>query len=100
MTVVTYDGRIFWMEHADGYLTLTPQTLTLDNVVIHTPPLVLPKTNQLIIGANGRICAVELGDAGRLTTKATQMTVNNPTVEALAWSDRFNRLYVPIEKTP
>jgi hypothetical protein len=98
--VVNYDGRMVEMEHAEGYLTLAPRTLWLDNVVMHSPPLYLPASNQLAVGAVGRIVLVNLDADGHFKAEGMQMTVNNPQVEALAWSARFGRLYVPVEKTP
>jgi hypothetical protein len=97
---VAYDGRIVRLEHAEGYFTLMPQAVLIDNAVIHSVPLVLTKTNQLAVGTAGRICLVDLDTEGRLQGKGVQMTVNNPQIEALAWSERFGRLYVPVEKTP
>ena len=97
---VAYDGRIVRLEHADGYFTLTPQSVFIDNAVIHSLPVVLAKTNQLAVGTAGRICIVDLDTDGRLEGKGVQMTVNNPQIEALAWSERFGRLYVPVEKSP
>lgn len=79
---------------------LAPQTVWLDNIVIQSQPLVLTKVHQLVVGSAGRICLVDLEELGRFQAKSVQMTVNNPTVEALAWSERFGRLYVPVEKTP
>jgi hypothetical protein len=100
LTFVTYDGRILRMELADGYITLAPQTVSLDNTVIHSPPFVLAKTNQVVVGAAGFVGFVDLDEQGRFQAKGQRMTVNNPTVEALAWSERFGKLYVPVEKTP
>lgn len=100
VTPIAYDGRIVRLEHADGYFTLAPQAVLIDNAVIHTPVLVLPRTNQVAVGTAGRICVVDLDTEGRLLPKGVQMTVNNPQIEALAWSERFGRLYVPVEKTP
>jgi hypothetical protein len=100
VTTIAYDGRIVRLEHADGYFTLVPQAVMIDNTVIHTAPLVLTRTNQLAVGTNGRICVIDLDTEGRLQAKGVQMTVNNPQIEALAWSERFGRLYVPVEKTP
>ena len=58
------------------------------------------KTNQLAIGANGRVCLIDLDAEGKFKPSAVQMTVNNPTVECLAWSSKFEKLYVPVEKLP
>lgn len=100
MTVVPYDGRIMRFEHAEGYITLMPQLVIVENLVIHSNPLVLARTNQLAVGGAGIICLVDLDAEGRVQLKGVKMTVNNPQVEALAWSERFGRLYVPVEKTP
>lgn len=100
VTIVTYDSRIIRLEHADGYITLMPHTFSIDNLVIHSPPLYLAKTNQLAIGTVGRVCVVDLDDQGRIQPQGAGMTVNNPAIEALAWSEKFGRLYVPVEKTP
>jgi len=68
--------------------------------VYHSTPILLTKTNQLVVGANGRICLIDLEADGRFKAAAVQMTVNNPTVEGIAWSEKFGRLFVPVEKLP
>ena len=100
IATLIFDGRINRMEHADGQLTLTPQTLSVDPMVYYSTPVVLEKTNQLAIGANGRVCLIDLDAEGKFKPSAVQMTVNNPTVECLAWSPKFGKLYVPVEKMP
>jgi hypothetical protein len=100
MTTVTYDGHLLRFEHADGYLTLAPQTLYVDNAVIHTPPIVIAKRGKLAFGAASRICVIDLNAEGRFTTQGAQMTINNLKPSGVAWSDRFERLYVAVEKTP
>lgn len=100
IATLIYDGRISRMEHADGQFTLMPQTLTVDTAVYHSTPIVLEKTNQLMIGANGRVLLIDLADDGKFKPSAVQMTVNNPTVEAIVWSPKFGKLYVPVEQTP
>lgn len=100
MTLVGYDGRLICLEHADGYVTLTPQTINLERVVINSPPLVLEKTNQIIVGAENKVFVMNLDARGRHKGQIVQTPVFNPTVEALAWSDKFGRLYVPVEKQP
>ncbi len=100
VATLIYDGRINRMEHSDGQFTLTPQTLSVDPMVYYSTPVVMEKTNQLAIGANGRVCLIDLDADGKFKPSAVQMTVNNPTVEALAWSPKFGKLYVPVEKMP
>ena len=100
IATLVYDGRINRIEHADGQFTLAPQTLSVDNFVYYSTPLVLPKSNQLAVGANGRVCLIDLDAEGKFKPAAVQTTVNNPTVEAIAWSPKFEKLYVPVEKMP
>jgi hypothetical protein len=100
VATLVYDGRINRLERADGQFTLAPQTMSNDPMVYYSTPVVLEKTNQLAIGANGRVCLIELDADGKFKPSAVQMTVNNPTVEAIAWSPKFGRMYVPVEKTP
>lgn len=97
-TCITYDGRIHRFEVADGYFTLAPQILSIDTAICHSPVTVMPANNQIAVGAVGKICVLSLTPEGKLTTQGVQMTVNNPTVEALAWSEKLGRLYVPVEK--
>lgn len=98
VTTVTYDARVVRLEHAEGYFTLAPQTLVLDGIVFHSPPVVLPGMGRVVVGAVGQVCSIKLTAEGKLTTEAVRMTVDNPTVEALAWSEKFQQLYVPVEK--
>lgn len=97
---VAYDSRMSRLEHAEGQFTLMPQTLTVDPAVYYSTPIVLEKTNQLAIGGNGRVICIDLDELGKFKPSAVQMTVSNPTVEAIAWSNKFGKLYVPVEKMP
>ncbi len=100
ISVLAYDGRMIRIEHADGQFTLAPQTLTIDGAVYYSPPVVLAKTNQLAVGANNKVLLIDLDAAGKFAGKAVQLTVNNPTLEAIAWSAKFERLYAAVEKMP
>jgi hypothetical protein len=100
LNTVTYDGHLLRFEHADGYLTLVPQSLYIDSSVPHSPPLVILERNQLAFGAAGKVCLVDLDAQGKFKPSGVQMTVNNPKLSAIDWSKRFGRLYAAVEKTP
>jgi hypothetical protein len=85
-------------EHADGYLTMIPQKAAFAGVNLSSGPVVCAKTNQVAFGASGWVILAKLDDEGRFTTQRTQMRVDNPTPEAVAYSDKFDRLYVAVEK--
>jgi hypothetical protein len=47
------------------------------------------------------VFAASLDATGRFAADgATGTVVNNPSVEALTYSEKFDRLYVAVEKTP
>lgn len=100
---VLYDGclgtpYLSRIEHVDGYLTLAPQHAIIERATLRSAPVVLSKRNQIAFGGDSRVYVVDLDDKGYLTAKRKQMVVNNPGIEALTYSAKFDRLYVPAEK--
>jgi hypothetical protein len=90
----------FRFEHADGQLTLLPQRATFAGSVLGTPPIVMGKANKLAVGGQWNVFVVPLDDEGRFKPERVQHRVNAGLVEALAYSDKFDRLYVAVEKAP
>ena len=91
----------FAMEHADGYLTMQHQQLTLTHATIVTPPVMMGTKNKIAFGGSTRVYVVSLDEAGRFATDgATATVVNNVAAEALTYSEKHDRLYVAVEKTP
>jgi hypothetical protein len=89
---------LYRLEHVDGQLTLTPQRVDFAGANLHTPPVVLARHNLLALGSHGRLLLVPLDANGRLKAERTQVPVGNQPVEALAYSEKFDRLYVGVEK--
>ena len=87
------------MEHADGYLTMLPQRLTIAGAVLASPPVLMAKRNEMALGGASKIYVAKL-DGGRFAAPVTYTAVNSPAVEALAYSEKFDRLYVAVEKVP
>lgn len=92
-------GHLGRIEHVDGYPTLTPQRALLERATIHSPPIVISKRNQIAFGGEGKVHVIELDDKGYYTTKRSQAAVNNPAAAAVVYSEKFDRLYVAVEKT-
>jgi hypothetical protein len=86
--------RIF---HAQGHFTLMPQTVTLKGVNLLSPPAVLGRANKVAFGGAKRIYVVSLDKKGSFVPEAIQVVVDNPQVEALVYSSKFDLLYVPVE---
>jgi hypothetical protein len=93
-------GWIFRMEHADGYLTLVPQHLMLNGAVLHSYPVVLAKRKQVVVGGVNCIHLIALDDKGLFKPERIDVAVKNPEVEALAYSVKFDRLYIAVENLP
>src|SRR5205085_879240 len=92
---------VFRMEHADGYLTLAPQQAVLGEAKLLSAPVVLGKRNLLAVGGVNRVYLPALDAAGAFkAAERTDLSVLNPAVEALAYSEQFDRLYVAVEKLP
>jgi hypothetical protein len=93
----SYAHRI---EHADGFFTLAPQILTLEGATLKTPPVVLTKRNLVAFGGLTAVYLAAIDAEGKFKDeKGMQINVPmNPTVEGLAYSEKFNRLYVAVEK--
>jgi hypothetical protein len=87
-------------EHVDGYLTMLPQKATFAGTNLTSGPVILSKANKVAFGAQGMVITVTLDEQGRVTTERAQMKLSTPTLEALVFSDRFDRLYVAVEKNP
>ena len=98
------DGRklVFRMRQADGYPTLVPTTISLDDATgFRAAPLVLwGKKPSLAIGGANRLYLVGLDDSGGFTGEHATLEVNNKSVTALAYSEKHGLLYVAVEKIP
>jgi hypothetical protein len=87
----------FRLHHADGYLSLMPQKVSFKGAVLLTPPVVVAKANKVAFGGQNRVFLVGLTKKGDFKEERTQVTVNNPRVEAMAYSLKFDKLYVAVE---
>jgi hypothetical protein len=96
--LTTSYAHVASMEHVDGYLTLAPQRAQIESAALHGAPVVIDRRNQVAFGGANKIYLVDLDDKGRFKPTRIQAAVNNPTVEGLAYSAKFDRLYVPVEK--
>ncbi|MEO6848942.1 MAG: hypothetical protein ABI443_14440 [Chthoniobacterales bacterium] len=89
-------GYLFSMEHVDGFLTLLPQLASLPTVLTSLP-VVMSKQGKVAVGAVNTVYALKLDANGRLTPEMEQTALTNPTVKAMAYSEKLDRLYVPVE---
>jgi hypothetical protein len=85
------------MFHSAGHFTLMPQTLTIKGANLLTPPAVMGRSNQVAFGGYKRVYVVRLDKNGNFRPQGVQTVVDNPMVEALVYSAKFDRLYVPVE---
>jgi hypothetical protein len=87
------------VEHADGNITLAPQVVLLEGATLRTPPVVLTKRHLVAWGGPGAVYLAAIDTEGKFKDeKGTQVNVPNPAVEGLAYSEKFDLLYVAVEK--
>jgi hypothetical protein len=95
--VAPLDGLyLLRFEIADGNITLVPRQANIAAYVT-SPAVVMSKANRLAFGSNHGVVAVNLDDQGRFKRECVQTAVASPRVEAIAYSEKFDRLYVPVE---
>jgi hypothetical protein len=85
-------------EHVDGYITLTPLVLVLEGTALNAPPLALTKRNLVAFGTAGAVHLAAIDAEGKFKKENGQQ-VNFPgtTALGLAYSEKFDRLYVAVE---
>lgn len=84
-------------EQSDGYVTGLPRQYTLEKEKFTSVPAVLPKQKLLAVGGQHGVYVFGLDDLGYPALEATKVGVFNPQVRAMAYSEKFDRLYVGVE---
>ncbi len=92
-------GAFLAMEHVDGILTQLPRTVTLQGVEFKSRPVVMTPRNQVAVGSPRAVVVIDLDKEGWPSGKARMHKVDNLENEAAApvYSEKFNRLYVPVK---
>lgn len=89
------------IEHADGNMTLAPQVLYLVGSTLRTPPVVLTRRNLVAWGALDGVHLAHIDAAGRFTGEpGIRINFLNMEIGGVAYSEKFDRLYVAVEKAP
>ncbi|MBI2438401.1 MAG: hypothetical protein HYV36_06275 [Lentisphaerae bacterium] len=92
---------VYRVAQVDGFLTLLPQVMTVAGAVFAAPPVVMPgKPDCLALGGAAKIHFLRLDNAGRMTEPVEELPIACPAVQALAYSRKFDRLYVAVERLP
>lgn len=91
-------GWVCRTEHADGYPTLAPKRAHLDGATLYSYPIVMARRNQFAVGGANQVYLVGFDEKGVFKPPRLQAVVASPRVDALVYSEKFDRLYVPVEK--
>jgi len=84
----------FRAEQVEGYLSLLPRQYVIPGAQLTSPPMVVAKGKKLVVGGHHFLYQFKLDDKGMPLPDVTQMQVYNPMVRAMAYSEKFDRLYV------
>lgn len=93
----TNSDTFYRIEHGDGYPSQLPVTYIVPDVQLFGTPAVFAKGRKLALGSRYRTLIADLDDEGRCRPELTEIPLNNPATMALAYSERFDRLYVTVE---
>jgi len=85
------------IEHVDGFLTLLPQQVGIPNASLQSAPVVMTIPNKAAFGGVNAVYLIKLDAEGRFLSEAESVVLNAPLLQALAYSEKFDRLYVAVE---
>jgi hypothetical protein len=91
-------GALFRVEHVDGFLTMWPQRATLADALLTSPPVLVGKRSLLACYGTGKLHLVGFDEAGFLNGERIDIAPSPRKVEALAYSAKYDRLYLTIEE--
>jgi hypothetical protein len=95
------NSNVFSIQQVDGYPTFLPQITTVAGARFSSGPLVMTgKSPRIAIGGENCVHLLALDADGRFTGEAEAIQVANPSVLAIAHSEKHDRLYVAVEKAP
>lgn len=85
-------------EHVEGNLSPVPQQVNFKDAYLTSPPAVMAKANRVAFAAANKVFAVSIDASGKFKAERVQSAIVNPSPEALVYSDKFDSLYVTVEK--
>ncbi len=97
-TVANTDS-FYRVEQSEGYLSLLPLQLTIPETRLYSQPVTMTKSKKLAIGGHHHVYFMSLGDKGDVQPEVAKVQVLGPAVRALAYSEKFDRLYVGVESS-
>jgi len=92
---------LFLFAHVDGYPSLLPQRHTVAGASFQSPPVAMRgRVPLLAVGGANAVHLIPLKADGTFGGEGETLAVAKPSVTALAYSVKFDRLYIPVEKLP
>lgn len=91
---------LYVMRHVDGYMTMMPRIVPLQQWGAMSQPQVIASRNTLAVGAFNGVYLVPLDDGGQPTGESHRLHVAAERVVTLAYNETFDRLYIPVEQSP
>ena len=92
------EAYVQMIEHAAGYPTMMPTYASVSGPM--SPPVVMAKHNFVAMGGKNFVNLLCIDAQGRYTGEIHYVNVKDPDVRAVAYSPKFDRLYVSEEPSP
>jgi hypothetical protein len=90
---------VYSIEHVDGAFTMMPQCATVTGLSVLSYPVLDTKSNRLLVGGASGLHMIAMNEAGVFS--GTQQHAATPNqVRAVAYSGKFDRIYIPVDKLP
>jgi len=96
---VSAHNRTFAIQHVDGYPTLLPQIVSTDQAIM-SAPVVMSRSGKLAGGGQNAVFLLQLDANGFITGAAEKVSAGPDYVRALVYSEKHDKLYVPVSKLP
>ena len=98
----TSGGSVLRVEHVDGYPTLMPQRVFVNETVRSSPVAIEQQGDRpgcIAVSGGQAVLLFNIDKQGYLTGTVEKIPVNH-WVQSLAYSRKFDKLYVPVDKLP
>lgn len=89
---------VFRVEHVDGFMTMFPQRGLLPDAVLTSPPVIVGKRPFVACYSLGVLHLLGFDAEGYFNGERTDIPLSTRKVEALAYSAKYDRLYVTHEE--
>lgn len=88
---------LFQVGYFDGYWSLIPHQWIIPDAKLASAPVVMPKTNQVLVAGEHRVYAIPLDEQGNAKGEVIAMPLLGSSLRAMVYSPKFDRAYIGMD---